>query len=233
MKNLVTNPELFGAEDVSDLTVSKELQAQKLAELQAKLTHHPRGQTRGNLLIEYGYVCLSLEQDEEAWQAAREAFDIHVAYSEWENAVHACNIMFQANQADSLVALGNGVWLAVTFPIDTELSVLMLENIVNETPDNSDGAAVAAATAHYLVDLRTEGRQRDDLHFFTNQLLARVARRHSGIETNVGFQMWMQRLGLDDPDAFLNRLAQVLNIITQNEWWVDRDHIRETLPSLH
>lgn len=232
MKHIVTDPALLGAEDNSDIRVSTELQEQKLAALDVRLDH-ARGQERGPLLVEYGYIDLSLGRDFEAWQVAREAFDILVAYDDWENAVHACNIMFQANQPDSLVALGNGVWLAVTFPIDPELSVLMLESIVNETPDESDGGAVAAATAHYLVDLRTEGRQREDLHFFTNQLLARVARRHSQIQTQTGFQTWLQRLGLDEPDIFLKHLAQVLNVIVQEEWWVDRDYLRESLPTLH
>lgn len=232
-QQIITDPALCGTEDNYHIRVPIELQEQKLALLQQKLTETPRGQTRANLLNECGYICLALGRNIEAWETAREAFDTHVAYNEWEYAVHACNIMFQANQPDSLAALGNGVWLAVTFPIDPELSVLMLESIVNETPDGSDGAAVAAATAHYLVDLRTEGRQRKDLHFFTNQMLTRVARRHSGIETQMGFQAWMQRMGLENPEVFLNRLAHVLNIIVQDVWWLNREHIRETLPSLH
>ncbi len=232
-QQILTDSALCGAEDSYNIRVPAELQEQKLALLEQQLADTPRGQLRANLLNEYGYICLALGRDADAWQAARESFNTHVAYNEWESAVHACNIMFQANQPDSLAALGNGIWLAVTFPVDPELSVLMLENIVNETPDGSDGAAVAAATANYLVDLRTEGRQREDLHFFTDQMLTRIARRHSGIETQTGFQAWMQRMGLDNPEVFLNRLAQVLNIIVQDAWWLNREHIRETLPSLH
>ena len=35
--------------------------------------------------------------------------------------------------------------------------------------------SVAAASACYIVDLRAEGPERDDLRFFTNQLLGTVA----------------------------------------------------------
>jgi hypothetical protein len=138
--------------------------------------------------------------------------------------------MFSAGQPDSLVALGNGVWLAVTFPIDPELSALVLEHIVEETPDDSDGGAIAAVTACYLVDLRATGTDRENLLFFTNQLLAKVARRHSQVEHQADFEAWIHKLALDSPDEFLMRLAQILEIMVHHDWWIDRDALRAKLP---
>ena len=42
----------------------------------------------------------------------------------------ACDILFQADQESSLAALGQGLWMAVTYPIDPELTV------ATETPQH-------------------------------------------------------------------------------------------------
>src|SRR3989304_779955 len=88
---------------------------------------------------------------------------------------------------------GQGLWLAVTFPMDAELSVAMLQHVVDETPSDSDGAAVAATAAHYIVELRApEGKERENLLFYTNHMLATVARRHSAVHDQEAFARWVK-----------------------------------------
>jgi len=168
---------------------------------------------------------LELDRGEEAWDLAREAFDVLVAHENWEQAVLACNAMFNSGHEQALPALGQGVWLAVTFPIDPEITVLMLDHIIEETPDDSDGAAVAAAVSYYIADVRATGRQRDELIMFAGNRLATVARRHSGVENQEEFDAWLRRLELDDPDQFLPRLRNVVDVLVQDDWWVDREAI--------
>jgi hypothetical protein len=140
-------------------------------------------------------------------------------------------VLFQCDQEHSLAALGNGVWLAVTFPVPAQLTVAMLQHIVDETPDTSDGAAVAAMAAHYIAGLRTEGEERDSLTFFTNQLVASVARRHRGIENDPDMiKMWIEILGLNDVKELLSRLSLILDAITGDNWWIDREALRARLP---
>jgi len=230
MKYLNVNPSMQGAEDSGDIQIATELLENKLVEIEKKLAQVSDTQKRAELFIDYGRTCLELQKNFEAWQAGQEAFQLFVPTEDWDGAVLACNVMFSAEQPDSLVALGNGVWLAVTFPVEPELSVVMLEHIVDETPDESDGAAVAAAAAHYIVDLRAKDKERENLLFFTNQLLATVARRHSNVENQADFQAWFDKLELNSPEDFLGRLGQVLNIMVQDDWWVDRDAMRAKLP---
>jgi hypothetical protein len=185
---------------------------------------------KAELLNRMGELLVDLNEKEEGYAQARAAFDLFVAQQAWESAAHACNTMFQAEQPQSLAALGQGVWLAVTFPIDPELSVALLQHIIDETPPDADGAAVAAITAHYVVDLRATGKQRDNLLLFTNNLLATVARRHSDVVRQDQFDYWMQKLELNDPAKFLPRLRNVIDVLVQDDWWVDRDAIWATLP---
>ena len=115
--------------------------------------------------------------------------------------------------------------------MDPELTVAMLQHVVDETPADSDGAAVAAATAHYVVDMRAvEGPQRENLLFYTNQMLATVARRHSEVLGQQDFDRWFRKLELHDPALFLARLRNVVDVLVQDEWWIDRDALREKLP---
>lgn len=185
---------------------------------------------RARIVLDMALAMIGLGQSAEAWTNAREAFDVFLAREEWNDAVTACQIMYQSNQEDSISALGQGVWLAITYPIVPQLSVDMLHHIVDETPDNSDGAAVAAMTAHYIADLRTEGKHHESLTFLTSQLLAEVAKRHRGIEGQEYLDTWIEILELNDTKRLLSRLSTILDVIVGDKWWFDRDELRSKLP---
>ena len=186
---------------------------------------------RARVRLDIAETLLALQRRRESWDTAREVFDVFASAEAWQDAVEACDVLFQCEQEHSLAALGNGVWLAVTFPVPAQLTVAMLQHIVDETPDTSDGAAVAAMAAHYIAGLRTEGKERDSLTFFTNQLVASVARRHRGIENDPDMiKMWIEILGLNDVKELLSRLSLMLDTITGDNWWIDRDALRARLP---
>lgn len=172
----------------------------------------------------------NLDRGEEAWPLAREALDIFIAIEDFESAADACDVLFQANQDQSLAALGQGIWLAVTYPIDVELAVELLNHVVEETPEKADGAAVAATTALFLADLRATGKTRDNLMFFATQTLGEVARRHSGVVTQDELDQWMDRLELREPEKFLARLRQIVEVLAQDNWWFDRHALLARLP---
>ncbi|WP_316365922.1 hypothetical protein [Candidatus Thiodiazotropha sp. CDECU1] len=186
---------------------------------------------RFELQLESAYILLDLDRQQEAWEIAKGVLEQALDQELWLRAVEACDILYQSERADAVKALAHGIWLGVTFPIDPELSVAILQHLIDETPDNSDGAAVAAATACYVVDIRAQGEEREDLKFFTNQLLGQVARRHSQVEEQEIFDFWVERMQLDDPGKFLPRLAKVLEVIVEDDWWFDRDALRGKIPA--
>ena len=183
-----------------------------------------------HLKLDIAEALVGVGRAEECWEVAREAFDVFLENEQWEAAVQCCDVLYQSGQPASLVALAQGVWLAVTYPIDPQLSVNMLGYVVDETPATADGAAVAAIAAHYIADMRTEGEVHNSMTFLTNQLLANVAREHSGIKDQDAMNVWMEKLQLLDPAVFLPRLSLVLGaIVPQDQWWFDRDALREKI----
>ncbi len=233
MKYLDEGAGMRDADSGDEEVVSEEKLQQELAAAQQELIELPAGYAptqKAEIQNRIAEILVDLRQTEAAFDTAREAFDAFVTAEQWEGAVHACNIMFMADQAWSLAALGQGVWLAVTFPIDPELSVAVLQHIIDETPTDSDGAAVAAAVAHYVVDLRAEGKQRDNLTLFTNHMMGTVARRHSDVQKQEQFDFWMEKMELTDPAKFLPRLRNVVDVLVQEDWWIDREAIWATLP---
>jgi hypothetical protein len=221
-------------DSAEDAIKSSKLLQLKLDEKRETLSALPEGaphDKRFELQLESAYILLDLDRQQEAWEIAQDVLKQALDQELWLRAVEACDILYQSEQVDAVKALAHGIWLGVTFPIDPELSVAMLQHLIDETPDNSDGAAVAAVTACYVVDLRAQGEEREDLKFFTNQLLGQVARRHSQVEEQEIFDFWVERMELDDPGKFLPRLAKVLEVIVENDWWFDRDLLRSKIPA--
>jgi len=185
---------------------------------------------KAELQVDAATILVDLDRGKQAWDLARAALDPFLEQQKWEQAALACLAMFHSDQSDALPALGQAIWLSVTFPMDPELTVAILQNVIDETPDDSDGAAVAAVTAHYIVDMRADGKQKDDLLFFTNNLIGTVARRHSDVSSQDKFDAWFTRMELDDPDKFLIRLRNIVDVMVQDEWWFNRENLQEELP---
>ncbi len=171
-----------------------------------------------------------LDAHEVAWNLAREAFSVFIDYQQWQDAVEAADILYQTGQAGSIVALGQGIWLAVTYPVKAYSTITLLDHVIDETPDDSDGAAVAAMTAHYIADMRTEGEEHDSLTFLTTQMIARVAKRHRGIEDQETLDVWIEMLQLNDIPELLKKLATIVDVMVMDSWWFDRDELRARLP---
>ncbi|MFA7387938.1 MAG: hypothetical protein WCZ87_09785 [Thiohalobacteraceae bacterium] len=180
--------------------------------------------------LDIAEALLGLRRMQEAWDTARGLVDRGVALEAWQEAAEACDILYRTDLDKNIVALGNGVWLAVTYPIRPQTSVTLLHHIVDETPDKSDGGAVAAIAAHYLAELRTEGKEHDSLTFLTAQILARVAKRHRGIEGQEMLNTWIEILELNNPNELLPRLGKMLEVMVDGDWWYDRDALRARLP---
>lgn len=221
----------FTAAEESREFLIKEL-ATKQAEL-AKITLETLSLERAKLQAEIAEIMLEVADagmPEACWGLAKEAFLLYVEQEKWEEAVQTTDLLYRTGLPAALVALANGLWLAVTYPIDTELSIVMLNSVIEDTPANSDGAAVAAAVAHYIADIRLEGEKRESTMFLTASMLSKVAERHSQIADQGQMNMWLQKLELTDPAIFLPRLSMVLDALAEGNWWYDKDALRAKLP---
>lgn len=207
--------------------------ADKLNSYQDKFNNLPEDTSileRTLLQLDISELLLALDQKEHAWNEARAAFTVFVDNEQWQHAVEACNVMYQTEQPASIVALGHGVWLAVTYPISTDTTVAMLNHIVDETPADSDGAAVAAMVGYYIADIRSTDEEHDSMTFLAKTILGNVAKRHSNVQTQKEMDAWMFKLELKEPEIFLPRLSLVVNSIVEENWWFDRDALRAKLP---
>ena len=186
---------------------------------------------RARLQLDVAEALIGMGRADESWEKARSALDTFIELELWQDAVECCDVLYQSAQPASLVALAHGVWLSVSYPVDPTLTVNMLSYVIDETPAKADGAAIAAITAHYIADLRAADDKHKSLTFLTKQMLANVAKGHSGVDDQEGLSAWMERLELLDPDVFLPRLSLVLGaIVPPEQWWFDRDALREKIP---
>ena len=151
---------------------------------------------RARMQLDIAEILNNLKRKPEAWTLAKQAFDTALSNGAWQDAVEACNVLYQSEQEDSIAVLGMGVWLAISFPVDPELTLAMLLHIVDETPNNSDGAALAAVTARYVIDMRANDDTHESQGFLANNLIAMVAERHSNVRDQAALDKWLDRLQL-------------------------------------
>lgn len=223
----------LGAETGQDTRTSDESVLRRLTAVQDRIREvSPVAppDTLATLLAEETALLVEAKRNREAWEKGRAAFELSVDNELWQSAARACDLLFRTGQSEALDALGQGIWLAVTFPVDPELTVALLNHVIDETPNHSDGAAVAAAVAIYVVELRARGSRYDELSIHTRQMLTTVARRHSGIESQSDLDAWVERLELNDVDLILLRLRDVVDTLVGGDWWIDRDAIRARIP---
>ena len=210
----------------------KEIQ-QALSEARKRLKAMPDDSNpvdRARALLDVAEPMIGLGQTADAWIHAREAFSVFVDYEHWQDAVETVDILYQCGHQDSIVALGHGIWLGVTYPVKAQSTVTLLNYVIDETPDESDGAAVVAMAAHYIAGLRTEGEEKDSLTFLTTQMIARVAKRHRGIEDQETLNAWIEMYQLNDIPELLKRLGVIVDVMVGDKWWFDRDELRARLP---
>ena len=119
----------------SDMSLEDQLKLhqQHVAELPDDASPLDRARTR----LDVAELLLALERKDEAWAEARDILDTFLDNEAWQEAVETYNVLFQCEQPASLSALGQGVWLAVTFPIMPQTSIAVLNHIIDETPSDS------------------------------------------------------------------------------------------------
>ena len=236
---MINRPKGFfdmGAESGEDAVLSKAAVQSRLDKiedqiLQIKSSPSPDQIKLALLNKDAAWRLLELEEYIASWDRARTQFDILFQAQQWEDTIELCDILFQCNQPESLTALGQGVWLSVTFPIDPTFTIAMLQHVIDETSDDADGAAVAAATAVYVYDLRKDLAKNSDSYVDAMQMLTTVGRRHGNAHDQLAFDQWIKKMELDIPEKFLTRLRNVIDVLVQDQWWFDRDKVQATLPS--
>jgi len=229
-KYLNKDQDIFDGDDGEDVYANEEQLQTRLEYFETQLANLSEAapvEDRIKNLLEIGRIQVERYKGADAWEKGHTAFNLAQEDELWELAVEACDVMFLSEGPESLKALGHAIWLGVTFPIDPEITVAMLQHLVEESPEEADTRAIAAAAAHYITTMRCG--EDDDLTFFALQMLTSVADKHSHITDQSTFDVWRKTLELDKPEVFLKKLSGALDQLVEGEWWVDQDKIREEL----
>ncbi len=227
-KFLNKGQDLFDADGAEDLILTPAELTKKIAYFEKKLINLSADADiiqRIDLLLEIASINVEQYQGKKAWDTATKAFDFAILNCKWELATKACNIMFLSESPDALKALGHAIWLGVSCPIDCEITVAVLQHLIDESPREADTRAIAAATAQYISVTRCG--ENNDITFFTEQMLAGVAKAHSKIDNQRSFDLWRKTLELNKPEIFLKKLAIIIDNLVSGGWWFDRNTIRQ------
>jgi hypothetical protein len=230
MGKYLNKEQIFDAEDGEDLYANEKQLSARLVyftEQLDKQTANTPVKEKINTLLEIGRIQVERYKGTDAWDKGMQAFDLAKENELWELAVEACDVMFLSEGPEALKALGHALWLGITFPIDAEITVAMLQHLVEESPKGADTKAYAGAVAHYITSMRCGAE--DDLTFFASQMIASIADEHSHVTDQSTFDLWRRTLQLDKPEVFLPKLSGAVDQLVGDNWWIDRDKIRAKL----
>lgn len=230
-KNLLDEDEIKNTLEEEDDSESKQ---QRLDNLEGELSMMAENisNKKASMMLDLGTLYLDFQRQQDAWNIAWPAFEYYKTQGQWELAVVACDILMSADQPDSIKALAHGIWLGITYPIDPEITVAILQHLIDESPPGSETQAIAAVTAHYIADIRKPaGKPGENLIFFTNQRLAEAAAKHKNISNQNEFDIWMTGNEFNNPDSFLPKLSQAVDTMVTDDWWIDRDALKSQIPA--
>ncbi len=57
-----------------------------------------------------------------------------------------------------------------------------------------------------------------------------MLKTYGNVEDQPDFDVWMERLKLNDPACFLPRLGNIVDVLVQDDWWINRDSLQSRLP---
>jgi len=223
----------LGADSQEDATVSLEVLSRKADQIQQRIDALPDTEQQQKLGLHHQLAAIQIDMDlgNLAWDNARPLFDLHAQNQDWEQAVVVCDTLFRCEQADSLIALGHALWLSITFPVEPTLTIAQLQHVIDETPEQSDGAAVAAAFAAYIAELRSSETDGSDTTLAVGQMLNEVARRHGNVQHQDEFDRWFNKLELGEPNKLIVRMRNIIDVLVQDQWWIDRDALQSLIPA--
>ncbi|NKB76119.1 MAG: hypothetical protein GKR96_03500 [Gammaproteobacteria bacterium] len=223
----------LGADSQDDAQVSTQALELKSRQIQQQIDALSLGNIRDRALLSHDLANVQIDcgHTQLAWKNALPAFQFHIDRQEWELATVVCDTLFHCDHQDSLIALGHGLWLSITFPVEPTLTISQLQHVIDETPEDSDGAAVAAAVAAYVVELRGNQVKNDDAALIIGQILNDVARRHSNVQSPEEFDQWFKRLELNVPEKLLVRMRNIIDVLVQDQWWIDRAELQAMIPA--
>ena len=221
----------LGADSQDEARLSVAALEERLGALETRRGQIPAGDAaRHTLAAEAVQILGDLGKPARAWDLAEPALAEAVAGEDWQGATLICESLFLGGGERALPALGQSLWLSITFPVDPGLTVAQLRYVIEETPRDSDGAAVAAAMAAYVASLRSDNNPSGDLALAVGQMMNDVASRHGQVADSDAFGRWFSRLELDDPAKLAVRMRNIIDVLVQDDWWFDREALQRKIP---
>ena len=222
----------LGADSQEDAQISTEALEIRCRQIQQQIDDSGNSNILDRTALQHDLAKIQIQigKNRQAWENAIPGFKVYVNRQKWELATVVCDTLFRCDQADSLIALGHALWISITFPVDMTLTIAQLQHVIDETPEDSDGAAVAAAVAAYVAELRSDQGTHSDATLAIGQMLNDVARRHSNVQNQAEFDLWFKRLELDVPEKLLVRMRNIIDVLGQDQWWINRAELQAMIP---
>jgi tetratricopeptide (TPR) repeat protein len=126
-------------------------------------------------------------------------------------------------ESNNIVYLAQTVWLSLKIHTPLEDTIQRMVYLYQQVSQGDELQALLATTAQFFCQIHGEGHpQLEELQQLSSKMLIAAAGAQ-GIETQEAFDAWIIQQQLNNPEFFLPRLSQCLEVIVGDGWLFERE----------
>ncbi len=165
--------------------------------------------------------------DEDSWLVLRRELLDAAAEGLWDEVFRRLrNISSKRSHPEFRKAFAQQVWVALKADISTAEVVETLKEWVIMLGPSHELSGAIAVLAYQIAGKRSEHTPDNGFSMVQAQQLLNLVCQAAGVEREEGFNQWVAANSLDDPDAYLPRIMEGLEMMVLGDWWFDRDALQ-------
>ncbi len=116
--------------------------------------------------------------------------------------------------------LAQALWLTIQIPKDLEATVHLIDDLFDRIPDGDSMEALLGAAALYFCQTLSHPSM-EDLNDLSGRIISQAANKQ-GIDNQEDYNNWKNKNRLDEPEYFMGKLYEELELIVGDSWLFDR-----------
>ena len=167
---------------------------------------------------------------EENWNVALNSLKQYSKARKWDDCMEVLTFLAnQDNNPEMMKARAHASWLALKTQAPVAQATQVLYKLLMTLGSHHELAGPLASTANLLFHHRTPDHPDRPLAESHVQQMLLFASNLEMSASSEEVQAWVRENRLDEPETFVPKVMESLEMMIGNEWWIDKEVIQQEL----